>query len=70
MAASVGCQVTANVSKATTLLVVGDQDITLLAGHTKSSKHRRAEELIAKGVPIRILRESDFQELVCLSAST
>jgi DNA polymerase-3 subunit epsilon len=43
--------------------VVGDQDVTRLAGHSKSSKHRKAEELIAKGVPIRILRESDFEEL-------
>jgi DNA polymerase-3 subunit epsilon len=67
VAARLGCQVASNVSKATTLLVVGDQDITLLAGHTKSSKHRRAEELIAKGMPIRILRESDFQELARLS---
>lgn len=65
-AASMGCQVAANVSKATTLLVVGDQDVALLAGHAKSSKHRRAEELIAKGIPIRILRETDFQELVRL----
>lgn len=67
IAANLGCQVAASVSKAITLLVVGDQDINLLAGHTKSSKHRRAEELIAKGVPIRILRESDFQELARLS---
>jgi DNA polymerase-3 subunit epsilon len=66
VAARLGCQVVSNVSKATTLLVVGDQDITLLAGHTKSSKHRRAEELIAKGMPIRILRETDFQELARL----
>jgi DNA polymerase-3 subunit epsilon len=63
IAANLGCQVAGNVSKATTLLVVGDQDVTRLAGHSKSSKHRKAEELIAKGVPIRILRESDFQEL-------
>ncbi len=67
VAASLGCEVAANVSKSTTLLVVGDQDIKLLAGHSKSSKQRRAEELIAKGVPIRILRESDFQELARLS---
>lgn len=66
-AANLGCRVAPNVSKATTLLVVGDQDITHLAGHTKSSKHRRAEELITKGVPIRILRESDFHELARLS---
>ena len=30
----------------------------------KSSKHRKAEGLIAKGQAIRILRESDFKELV------
>ena len=57
IAANLGCQVAGNVSKATTLLAVGDQDVTRLAGHSKSSKHRKAEELIAKGVPIRILRE-------------
>ena len=37
---------------------------TKLAGKEKSSKHRKAEGLIAKGQPIRILRESDFKELV------
>ncbi len=59
-AARIGCKVAAGVTKNTTILVVGDQDITKLAGHQKSSKHRKAEELIAKGIPIRILRESDF----------
>ena len=34
-----------------------------LAGHKKSNKHRRAEDLISKGQDIRILRESDFKEL-------
>lgn len=67
IAASIGCQVASGVTKNTTLLVVGDQDITQLAGHEKSSKHRKAEELIAKGVPIRILKENDFKELVRLS---
>lgn len=67
IAANLGCQVTSHVSKTTTVLVVGDQDISLLAGHSKSSKHRKAEQLIAKGVPIRILRESDFQQLARLS---
>ena len=47
-------------------MVVGDQDIRVLAGHDKSSKHRKAEELIAKGQKIRILKESDFTELVKL----
>lgn len=64
MAARVGCNVRSGVTKNTTLLVVGDQDITKLAGHTKSSKHRKAESLIAKGQPLRILRESDFREMI------
>ena len=64
LAASVGCRVTTAVSKKTTMLVVGDQDIIKLAGHTKSSKHRKAEALIEKGIPIRILRESDFKRVV------
>ncbi len=67
IAANLGCQVAANVSKSTTLLVVGDQDIARLAGHNKSSKHRKAEEMIASGTPIRILRETDFQQLASLN---
>ena len=66
MAAKAGCHVGANVTKNTTLLVVGDQDIKKLAGHTKSTKHRKAEELILKGQLIRILGESDFKKLVAL----
>jgi DNA polymerase-3 subunit epsilon len=64
LAASVGCQVAAGVTKKTTILVVGDQDVTKLAGHEKSSKHRKAAELIADGHRIRIIRESDFKWLV------
>ena len=64
MAARVGCTVAKGVTKKTTLLVVGDQDVSRLAGHTKSSKHRKAEDLIERGVPIRILRESDFKQIV------
>jgi DNA polymerase-3 subunit epsilon len=66
MAAQIGCRVESGVNKETTLLVVGDQDIKRLAGHEKSSKHRKAEKLIAAGYPIRILRESDFKELSAL----
>jgi DNA polymerase III subunit epsilon len=67
MAARVGCTVGEGVTKKTTLLVVGDQDIRKLAGHMKSSKHRKAEQLISDGHMIRIIRESDFKELVrCL----
>lgn len=67
MAAAVGCEVDAGVTKDTTLLVVGDQDVARLApGQTRSSKHLKAEALIAKGQSIRILRESDFRRLAAL----
>lgn len=60
LASRAGCEVADGVTKHTTLLVVGDRDIRHLAGHEKSNKHRKAEELIAKGQPIRILTETDF----------
>lgn len=64
-AASVaGCEVATSVTKHTTLLVVGDQDIRRLAGADKSSKHRKAEDLMAKGQRIRIVGESDFGQLI------
>lgn len=63
MAARIGCRVDPGVTKKTTILVVGDQDVKKLAGHEKSSKHRKTEELISKGQTIRILRETDFQKL-------
>jgi DNA polymerase III subunit epsilon len=66
LASAAGCEVAAGVTKHTTLLVVGDQDIRRLAGHEKSSKHRKAEELIKAGQAIRILAESDFQRIVRL----
>jgi DNA polymerase-3 subunit epsilon len=67
MAARAGCETADGVTKHTTLLVVGDQDIRLLNGHEKSGKHRKAEELIAKGLTIRILTESDFASMVGMS---
>lgn len=67
MAAKAGCEVADGVTKHTTLLIVGDQDIRLLNGHEKSSKHRKVEDLIAKGKSIRILTESDFACLVGMS---
>ena len=68
-AAEAGCRIDGGVTKHTTLLVVGDEDLRKLAGHNKSSKHRKAEELIAKGQPIRILAESDFERIVLHSAT-
>lgn len=70
LAASVGCGVDNGVTKRTTLLVVGDQDVTKLNGHDKSGKHRKAEELIAAGQKIRIIRETDFRALVASSRAT
>lgn len=67
MAARIGCNVQTGVNKDTTILVVGNQDIRRLAGHEKSSKHRKAEELVIKGQDIRIITEKDFEELVKLS---
>ncbi|MEZ5913589.1 MAG: hypothetical protein R3D84_16315 [Paracoccaceae bacterium] len=39
------------------MLVVGDMDVTKLAGHDKSSKHRKAEELVEAGQALRIIRD-------------
>jgi len=64
LAAAAGCRVDDGVTKHTTILVVGDQDIRRLAGHERSSKQRRAEQLIAIGQHIRILGESDFSRIV------
>ena len=68
-AAAAGCRVDDGVTKHTTLLVVGDEDLRRLNGHEKSSKHRKAEQLIANGQPIRILGESDFRRIVFGSAA-
>lgn len=63
-AASVGCQVASGVTRKTTILVVGDQDVARLVGHEKSLKHRKAEQLVADGHRLRIIRETDFKALV------
>jgi DNA polymerase-3 subunit epsilon len=63
-AAIAGADVEDGVNKRTTILVVGDQDLRITKGQEKSSKHRRAEELIEKGRSIRIVGESDFMLMV------
>lgn len=62
IAADIGCEVASGVTKQTTLLVVGDIDVARLNGHEKSSKHRKAE-----GLGVRIIRETDFLEMVRLA---
>jgi DNA polymerase-3 subunit epsilon len=62
-AGAAGCTVDDGVTKHTTILVVGNQDIRVLAGKTKSNKHLKAEALIAKGQQLRIITERDFMEV-------
>ena len=64
IASCAGCNVADSVTKKTSLLVVGTQDMNKLRGYEKSSKHRRAETLIEKGAELRILSEPDFFALV------
>ncbi|WP_347313479.1 BRCT domain-containing protein [Defluviimonas sp. SAOS-178_SWC] len=64
LAVRAGMTVKAGVTKQTSHLVVGDQDLTVLAGHTKSSKHRKAEEMQSAGHDVRIISESEFKALV------
>ena len=64
LATQAGCEVQRNVTKRTTLLVVGLQDKSRLNGYTKSSKHRKAETLIQKGAGIQILSEKDFHAIL------
>lgn len=65
-AALAGCEVAPGVTKHTTLLVVGDQDVRRLAGKQKSSKQCKAETLIERGQKIRILCESDFLRIISI----
>lgn len=64
LASRVGCEVAQTVTRRTTILVVGDEDARRLKGHERSSKHRRAEELIEEGQRMRLLTETDFRRLV------
>ena len=67
MAAQLGCRVEPNVTKRTTMLVIGDQDLCKLAGHRRSRKQRKAEELIQAGHYIQFLSETDFVVLADIS---
>ena len=62
--AQAGIEVKVAMSKKVTLLIVGDQDIASPDGNAKSSKHRKAEELIENGSDIRIIGEAEFLKLI------
>lgn len=64
LAVLAGCNVGDGVTQKTTILVVGIQKTDRLAGYDKSSKHRKAEKLVAEGQNIRIITEIDFLELI------
>lgn len=66
MAAEAGGDVQQGVTKATTMLVVGERDL-LPGWDAKSGKHKKAEELINKGFPIRIVGEQDFLALAAIT---
>ena len=62
-AAKAGANVANSVSRNTTILVVGVQDLRRTNGRSKSSKHRKAEGLIEDGHQIKIIGEEDFLSL-------
>jgi DNA polymerase-3 subunit epsilon len=64
MAINAGFTVEDNVTRRTTFLVLDTQALTRLAGYEKSIKHRKAEDLIARGQAIRILTEENFEEVI------
>ncbi len=64
LAASAGAQVSNSVTRRTTLLVVGVQNIRKVGEDGKSTKHKKAEALIRDGHPITIMSEEDFIALV------
>ena len=68
LAATAGCNVAPSVTKKTSILVVGTQDKSKLKGYEKSSKHRKAEALIDRGMDIQILSERDFREIIDLAS--
>jgi DNA polymerase III subunit epsilon len=69
LAAQAGCTVANAVTTTTTLLVAGDHRARRPGGNGRSSKHRRAEHLIARGQAIRIITEAEFRVLVRMGAS-
>lgn len=64
LAYKMGCNIDTGVTRNTTLLIVGDQDSRKLAGYTKSSKQRKAEDLISSGQQLRIIGEDDFFAMI------
>lgn len=64
LANAAGFSVGSNVTSKTTHLIIGEQDLSRLNGHSKSSKERKALELTQKGQRIVFLSGQDFLELI------
>lgn len=64
IAASIGMTIDKNFTKKTTMLCVGDVDISKLNGNAITGKLDRAQKAIQKGQNLRILGESDFFDMV------
>jgi len=64
LAAQVGITVTAGLSETATFLVVPDPGLDVLAAERKSSKLRLAEQMIARGHPMRVCTEAEFFALL------
>lgn len=62
--ASLGCAVSGNVSKKTTIVVVGGVYSPSLSSEYKTGKHKKAEALIGSGTDLRILFETEFMEMI------
>ena len=67
MAAEAGGDVQPNVTRRTTMLVVGQRDL-LPGWDAKSGKHKKAEALIEQGCDIRIVGETDFMALAAITS--
>lgn len=63
-AVSLGFTVQNGITKKTSYLCVGIQDATVLGGHSKSSKHRKAEKYQNEGQDIVIISEDDFWDMI------
>ena len=63
-ASKYGFKIGSSVTSKTDYLVVGIQELSHLAGHNKSTKHRKAEELISEGIQINIITENDFLKFI------
>ena len=63
LAAHLGCTVAANVTRKTTIVVVPERSLRPHNFVEKCSKHRKAEDLVAKGQVICIVGEMNFRKM-------